>query len=361
MRQETRHPRIISRQQLLVAAVSACFTAGAHALPTVPTVVNGTAGFAQSGNVLTVTNSAGAIINWQKFGIAAGETTRFIQPSASSAVLNQVVGVNGIREMSQIHGTLSSNGKVWLINPAGILVGASGVIDTAGFIASTLTVRAEDFLAGKLNFQATPGAGDVVNRGTITTPTGGSVYLVGTNVSNEAGGVITTPGGETVLAAGATVDLLDTSTPGVKVEITGAANNATNLGSIVAEAGRIGIAGTIVRNAGTLDASSVVNEGGRIFLKASQDTYVDGAGRIAATGTKGGNVEVLGNRVAVMDQASIDVSGTNGGGTIKVGGDYQGKNPDYPECPDHLLRARGHAESQCHRSRRWRDGDRLGR
>lgn len=327
MRQETRPSCIFSRQQLLVAAVAACFTASVNALPTAPTVVNGTAGFAQSGNVLTVTNSAGAIINWQRFGIAAGETTRFIQPSASSAVLNQVVGVNGIREMSQIHGTLSSNGKVWLINPAGILVGASGVIDTAGFIASTLNMRAEDFLAGRLNFQATPGAGDVVNRGTITTPTGGSVYLVGTNVTNEAGAVITTPGGETVLAAGATVDLFDTSTPGVKVEITGTANNATNLGSIVAEAGRIGIAGTIVRNAGTLDASSVVNEGGRIFLKASQDTYVDGAGRIVSTGTKGGQVEVLGNRVAVMDQASIDVSGTNGGGTIKVGGDYQGKNP----------------------------------
>jgi hypothetical protein len=29
-----------------------------------------------------------------------------------------------------------------------------------------------------------------------------------------------------------------------------------------------------------------------------------------------------------MDNAEIDVSGTNGGGTILVGGDYQGKNPD---------------------------------
>lgn len=317
-----RLPRFKVRQQLLSLSVAACFSAGAWALPTDPVVVNGTASFNQAGNVLTVTNSHGAIINWQTFGIAAGETTRFIQPSASSAVLNQVVTNNP----SALYGTLSSNGVVWLVNQSGILVGAGAVIDTAGFVASTLPVRAEDFLAGRLAFQAQPGAGDVINRGTITTPSGGSVYLVGSNVTNE--GLIQTPNGETLLAAGQTVELIDTATPGVKVEITGAAGNATNLGNIVADAGRIGIAGAIARNSGTLDASSVVNEGGRIFLRASQDAYVEGTGLVIATGTEGGQVEVLGNRVAVMDQAGIDVSGTNGGGRIMVGGDYQGKNPD---------------------------------
>ncbi|MDP1634654.1 MAG: hypothetical protein Q8L69_08210, partial [Gallionellaceae bacterium] len=161
----------------------------------------------------------------------------------------------------------------------------------------------------------------------ITTGTrGGSVYLIGSNVSNE--GIITTPNGETILAAGATVSLIDSALPGVKVDITGAAGISTNLGTIVAEAGRIGIAGVIVRNSGTLNASSVVADGGRIFLKATQDAYVDGNGTLVVTGTRGGSVEVLGNRVAVMDNASIDASGTNGGGTIKVGGDYRGRNPD---------------------------------
>mgnify|MGYP002131157107 CR=1 FL=1 len=79
---------------------------------------------------------------------------------------------------------------------------------------------------------AAPGAGSVVNQGTITTPSGGSVYLIGTNVSNN--GVITTPQGETILAAGATVHLVDSATPGVKVEITGSEGNATNLGTIAA-------------------------------------------------------------------------------------------------------------------------------
>ncbi|MBK9522340.1 MAG: filamentous hemagglutinin N-terminal domain-containing protein [Rhodocyclaceae bacterium] len=342
IRSSSRRP-FRARTRFMVAAVSGCFAAGVLANPVGPSVVAGTASIAQIGKTMTVTNSAGAILNWNQFSIAAGETTRFIQPTASSAVLNRVLGA----DPSQIYGTLSSNGKVWLINPAGILVGASGRVDTAGFVASTLGVSNSDFLAGRLNFGSseggTSGIGAVVNQGAITTSAGGSVYLVAPNVVNQ--GIITTPQGETILAAGQTVHLVDTGTPGVKVEITGADGNATNLGDIVADAGRIGIAGVMVRNSGTLNASSVVSEGGRVFLKASQDAYVDGAGRIVTTGTKGGSVEVLGNRVAVMDTASIDASGTGDGGSIKVGGDYQGKNPDVQNAtvtyfgPDASLKA----------------------
>jgi filamentous hemagglutinin family protein len=314
--------RLRTSVRLGVAAVAACFLAApVQSNPVNPVVVNGTASFNQAGNVLTVTNSNGAIINWDKFSIKAGETTHFAQTAASSTVLNRV-----LNDPTAIYGTLSSNGKVWLVNPAGIMVGPGGRIDTAGFVASTLNISNDNFLAGRKLFDNTPGAGNVVNQGEIRTPAGGSVYLIGSNVANES--IISTPQGETILAAGATVSLVDSATPGVKVDITGAAGNATNLGQITAEAGRIGIAGVIVRNSGTLNASSVVEEGGRIFLKASQDAWVDGNGRITTTGTKGGKVEVLGKRVAVTDQAQIDASGKEGGGTILVGGDYQGKNPD---------------------------------
>ena len=71
---------------------------------------------------------------------------------------------------SVLLGTLSSNGQVWLINPAGIMVGQGATIDVAGFVASTLKVDTADFLAGRLNFGATPNAGSVQNNGQITTP-----------------------------------------------------------------------------------------------------------------------------------------------------------------------------------------------
>ena len=349
--------RLSTPVRLGVAAVAACFiSTPVLSNPLNPTVVNGAATFNQAGNVLTVTNSNGAIINWQKFSIQSGETTHFAQTSASSTVLNRVLS-----DPTAIYGTLSSNGRVWLVNPAGIMVGPGGRVDVAGFVASTLNIRNEDFLAGRNVFINDGNAGNVVNQGEIRTPAGGSVYLMGSNVSNE--GIITTPQGETILAAGATVTLIDSATPGVTVDITGAEGNATNLGTITAEAGRIGIAGVIVRNSGTLNASSVVSEGGRIFLRASQDAYVDGNGRIVTTGTRGGSVEVLGNRVAVMDNAEIDASGTgdtNGWRQDPGRRRLPGQELRHPERQHHLLRPQRHAEGRRRKSRRWRHGDRLG-
>ena len=93
----------------VAAAVAACFGASGtqHALanPVTPQVVNGAARFTQAGNLLTVTNSPNAIINWGSFSIAANEITRFVQQSASSAVLNRVVG----QDPSAILGSLQSN------------------------------------------------------------------------------------------------------------------------------------------------------------------------------------------------------------------------------------------------------------
>ncbi|MBP9712917.1 MAG: filamentous hemagglutinin N-terminal domain-containing protein [Sterolibacterium sp.] len=310
-------------RRLAVAIAAACLVNlnVALAMPSGAQIAAGSAQFNPAGAVLNIHNSDRAILNWQSFNIGANETVRFHQASASSSVLNRVLG----NDPSQLLGQLQSNGRVWLINPAGILVGAGARIDTAGFVASTLNVRNEDFLAGKLNFQPTASAGGVINRGSISTPEGGSVYLVAPDVKNE--GLINTPKGETLLAAGQRVDLIDTATPGVSVEVTGATGNVTNLGQVVAEAGRIGMVGVLVKNSGTLDTHSVVHEGGRIFLKAKQDTTVEQQARLDASGRIGGHVEVMGQQVALADQTQINASGAQGGGTVLIGGDRQGRNP----------------------------------
>ena len=181
----TRRIGMINRMSGLAPRLNACalalasiFAGAAHALPIGANVVNGQASVAQQGGVVTVTNSNGAIINWQGFSIGAGETTRFIQPSSASRVLNRVVG----NDPSSLLGNLQSNGSVFLINPAGIMVGAGARINVASFVASTLNLRNEDFLANRLSFQATPGAGMLRNEGAITTPQGGQVYLIAPRV-----------------------------------------------------------------------------------------------------------------------------------------------------------------------------------
>src|SRR4051812_38692609 len=84
----------------------------AAANPTGASVAAGSASFQNTAKSLTVTNTPGTIINWQAFSIGTGERTRFLQQSASSAVLNRVVG----QDPSALLGTLSSNGRVFLIN-----------------------------------------------------------------------------------------------------------------------------------------------------------------------------------------------------------------------------------------------------
>lgn len=315
-------PRAVAlRLTACAMALSAAFVSPAYANPAGAAVMAGQASVITQGKLTTVTNSNGAVINWQSFSIGRDEITRFVQPSASSSVLNRVVG----NDPSSILGQLQSNGRVFLINPAGILVGAGARIDVGSFVASSLNLRTEDFLANRLNFQATPGAGLVRNEGAITTPQGGQVFMVAPKVENV--GSINAPGGEVVLAAGRAVQIGDTASPGVRIEVTGG-ESAKNLGSVAAEAGRIGLFGALVKNSGTLNASSAVAEGGRILLKSTGSTVVDGDASLAANGTRGGRIEILGNEVAVADRATLDASGRTAGGTVLVGGDYQGKNPE---------------------------------
>lgn len=313
--------RLPSTTTLVAAAVAACFGSSALALPTDPVVVFGTAAISTQGSTMTINSGRQTWIDWRSFSIDRLETVNIKQASASSSILNQVVG----SDPSLIYGRLISNGNVWVINTAGVLVGSGAVIDTAGFVASTLKVRLEDFLAARLIFRPTPGALDVrVEPGAlITASSGGSVYLIGANVTNS--GTITVPNGEVILAAGNnSISLVDTATPGVRVDLSG---TATNLGEIVATAGRIGLSGALVRNSGRLDASSAVSKGGRIFLLGTKESSVDGAATIDVTGTKGGEVRVLGDTVRVADRATIDASGTGGGGTILLGGNARGADP----------------------------------
>jgi filamentous hemagglutinin family protein len=311
------------RRRLLPLLIAGCFAGNAIANPLGPQVVNGQAGFINQGNTLSVTNTPGAIINWQSFSINPGELTRFIQQNPNSAVLNRITG----GDPSQILGALQSNGKVFLINPNGILFGQGAQIDVNGLVASSLNISNEDFLTGRLNFKAGDKTAAIRNQGVITTPSGGQVYLIAPNVENS--GIITSPKGEVVLAAGHSVQLVDSANPDLHVVVSAPDNEALNLGQIVAHSGKVGIYGALVKQRGIVNANSaVVGENGKIVFKASKDTVLDAGSKTSATGEgKGGEIQVLGERVGLMGDAQVDASGKTGGGTVLVGGDYQGKNP----------------------------------
>ena len=338
-------------KKLIGCILIACYPfAVLDANPSGGTVTNGSASFSQQGSTLNITNSPGTIIQWQDFSIKEGETTKFIQQSVDSAVLNRVISKNP----SDILGSLQSNGRVFIINPNGISFGNNSIVDVGGLVASTLNLSNEDFLSQQLNFNGDGTNGGVSTQGEISTAEGGFVYLIAPDVENH--GVITSPKGEVILAAGHSVQLIHSDNPDIRVTLTAPEGEVVNVGDIITRGGKTSIYAGLISQQGIINAdSAVLGENGKIFFKAktrttlssSSTTTANGvnggsviiettqgltevSGKVSAKGESGigGEVLILGEHVGLLDNADIDASGYTGGGVVLIGGDNKGENPN---------------------------------
>ena len=186
-----------------VAAVSCALlcVAGAQAAGTGFNAVEGSATVATSGTTTTVNQTShGVRIEWQTLGVAAGETLKFLQPSASAVALNVVKG----SLPTEILGQLQANGNVFILNPNGVLVGAGAQVSVGGFLASTNDLDAFNATTGGVVLKANASTAEVRNEGTIVATPGGMVALVGNKVVNA--GTILAPGGGIYLLGGGRVE-----------------------------------------------------------------------------------------------------------------------------------------------------------
>jgi filamentous hemagglutinin family protein len=304
----------------LACAVALAFASPVQANPTGAQVAAGAASFQTSGKTLTVTNTPGTILNWSSFSIAPGEITRFQQQSALSAVLNRVTGGNP----SSILGTLSSNGRVFLVNPHGIVFGQGSVINTAGFVASTLNISDADFLSGRMKFE---GGGNGVLRNEGVIQAAGDIFLVGPQIENA--GLIRSETGSVLLAAGQSVTITSPDAQGVQFALQAPTDSALNLGVIEAKNAAGMFAGTLKHSGDIRVTSASVDASGRVTLAAQKDAILDGNATINVDSSagKGGSVQITGERVGLFDNATVTARGAAGGGEILVGGDYKGGNP----------------------------------
>src|SRR5918995_5225593 len=181
-------------------ALLALGSAYAGAQPTGPNVVGGNAAVSGAGTNSVIVNQTSdrAIINWNTFNVSTGGSATFNQPGSSSITLNRVTGGLG---PSVIDGTISANGRVFIINRDGMLFGRNAVVNTAGFLATTNDIRNADFMAGRMNFNI-PGRGNasIVNYGNITASSHGFAALVAPGVRNA--GTISAHLGTVALASG---------------------------------------------------------------------------------------------------------------------------------------------------------------
>jgi filamentous hemagglutinin family protein len=341
---------------LTTVALTALASGAARANPDGPNVVGGAATVGGLGTSTVIVNqhTDRAIIDWRTFNIGNGELTRFNQPNSGSVVLNRVTGGLG---PSQILGTLSANGKVFLVNPDGILFGPNSIVNTAGFLATTSGIKNDDFMAGRYVFDR-PGRPDasIVNLGTITATDSGFAALVAPGVRNS--GTITANVGSVGLASGngftldfygdklITLQVGDQIAASVKDVATGETLDALvkNTGKLSANGGRVELSAvtarqvvdSVINNTGVIEANTVGQKGGQIILgAATASTKVAGApaqnvkvsGTLSAAGkdagTKGGKVKITGESITLTG-ANIDASGKAGGGKVLIGGDVGG-------------------------------------
>lgn len=325
---------------LSVVLLGLSYAIPAFANPQHGTVAAGSAVIQQSGNRVDIhqhTNKA--VIDWRSFDIAPNEHTQFHQPSSNATALNRINSQNPTRIM----GSLQANGNVVLINPNGVFFGKGSKVDVNSLIATSADIDNHQFMQGNLNFDkpGNPNAA-IINEGTITARQAGLVGLVAPHVENR--GIIEAKLGKVHLASGDTmaVDLYGDGLYRVAVSDKVTSQSVSNSGRISGEGATIAltaakgrqIVDSLITVSGEIDAPTIQQKAGKIIIGGPTDSpktnsTVRLSGKVSASGkaqgTKGGQITVTGDKVALEKYAVVDVSGHAGGGTVKIGGDFQGK------------------------------------
>jgi filamentous hemagglutinin family protein len=302
----------------------------AFALPQGAVNTSGQATVTQNaaGQMLIQQSTTRAGLDWTSFSIAAGERVTVAQPGSSSILLNRVLGDNP----SLIYGSLTSNGSVWLINPRGIVFGASSQVNVGGLVASTLSISNEDLASGRLQLGAGSGTPGALRAEGSITATDGSVVLVAPNLVQSgriqarrvglaaASEVLVDVEGDGLVFFNVRNDRLD-----ARLQVLGSVRVDGGTADIRAAA-RAGFADTVLNLDGVVQARGLGTRQGRIYIDGGGQgaTVVSGTLDASSVSGSGGEVTVLGQHVGLTSGSRIDASGASGGGDIRIGGGFQG-------------------------------------
>mgnify|MGYP001101400887 CR=1 FL=1 len=333
------------------------------ALPEGSEVTRGQASMERAGQSLSISQqSRRAVIEHDQFSIQAGERVSIEQPDAQSVLLNRVRAGGS---MSEIYGALSANGQVFLVNPAGIVVGDQAQIDVGGLLLTTHALTDESFLSDHLQLNAHADAQRIAISGNIEVAPGSFVIVVAPSI--EQTGRITAQFGQVSLVAAdqASVYLNTGHWPRIEVEKASFDAWIEQTGVIDAQQGLIEISAAhasdlidrVIYQTGQLNVASereIVEVGGQTFIQrgeiriAARDEnsqergYIQLEGELNADASSfnrsesngsdrsgsnrnsspraGGNIDISAHAIRIGEQAQLSANGQGqgNGGTIDV-------------------------------------------
>ena len=254
-----------------------------------------------------IDGKAKGIANWTDFSIAKDHSVHFRSALEEWMVLNRVTGDNA----SEIYGSLTGDGTIFLVNPHGITFYDGASVDVGSFLASTLQISDDEFLNGGTAYSFSnnkDASGNKIEnidgkikieKGADITAEDGYVALLAYGINNA--GTIKAP--DVALAAGQQIELAYDSKINLKVDVskdnpaiieTGK-NYVLMRGSDAKEI----VNHSIINNTGIINAAGLVkNDAGEIVLATA------------------GDIALVAAQVALADDSKLSAAG----GTITTSG-----------------------------------------
>jgi filamentous hemagglutinin family protein len=279
--------------------------------------------------------------SFRQFGLSTVEIARFL---ANPDVVNILARVTG-GQTSVINGLLQvsggNNANLFILNPAGVLLGRNANLNLSGSFsvstASGLSFGNEVFnVAGSNDFSALTGnptgyvflgnEGALLNEADLAVNPGQGITLAGNTVVNT--GTLEAPEGTVSIVAVPEEGILRISQSGLILSL---AVPTDQLNGLV-ESGitPLDLPGLLAGEwGGDATTVSTLSDGTVVFTANDTPINTDSgtvtvAGTVDVSGGEGGQVQVLGEDIA-LTAATIDADGTNGGGSVLVGGEYLGQ------------------------------------
>ncbi|GFZ90373.1 CHAT domain-containing protein [Okeania sp. KiyG1] len=292
--------------------------------------------------------------SFDQFNLNSGQTANFLTAPDTRNILGRVTGGNAsiINGLIQVIG---GNSNLFLMNPAGIIFGQNASLNVPASFSVT-TATGIGFNGNNFWFQAmgtndyanlvgnpsgyrfnVSNPGVIVNEGNLSLTPGENLTLLGGVVVNT--GELSTAGGNITIAAVEGGSTLRISQPGhlLSLEISSSVENEADISNFTP----LSLPELLTGGETSHATSMTVNADGDVVLIDTNTIVADVSGDAVASGNIdvsttpplskggqggdniGGQINILGDRVAVID-ANINANGFNGGGTILIGGDFQG-------------------------------------